>query len=463
MQKNRAEALFDFIESSPTASHAVASCARRLRENGFQELRETQVWDLRPGGAYYVKRGMTAIAAFRLPEKDFRSFLVIAPHGDSPCFKVKENAEISVEGRYTKLNAEVYGGTHLNLWFDRPLSVAGRLMLRTREGVRGVLVDVPRDLALIPSLAIHMNHEVNNGIKRNPQVDMLALFGSGEADFLSLVAEAAGVQKADILSHDLYLYHRRRGMVFGEKQEFLVAPRLDDLECVFSALEAFLSGANSEHVPVLCVFDNEEIGSLTRQGADSTLLSDIMQRIAGCCGKTQEGFAAAVAGSFILSADNGHAVHPNYPEKTDPTNRCYLGGGVLVKNSPRYATDAISSAVFKRLCELAKVPVQVYYNRADIAGGSTLGNILDSHVSAHTVDIGLSQLAMHSPYETGSVEDLEYMIRAMRAFYGASIVFEADGSFSVKTQAGAEGVEDISSGTQLAEGKEDFWTDISSR
>lgn len=201
---------------------------------------------------------------------------------------------------------------------------------------------------------------------------------------------------------------------------------------------------------------------MTRQGADSTLLSDLLRRISGACGKSREAHAAAVAGSFILSADNGHAVHPNYPEKSDPTNRCYLNGGVLVKNSPRYATDAISSAVFKRICELAEVPVQVYYNRSDMAGGSTLGNILDSHVSAHTVDIGLAQLAMHSPYESGGVKDLEYMIRAMQAFYSCSIVFEADGSFVVSTDTSAVREQDVFSGVQLPERSEDLWMDISS-
>lgn len=461
MEENKVQELFDFIENSPTACHTVKSCEERLQAAGYQELRETKAWALTPGQGYYVKRGMTAIAAFRIPGKNFRSFLVVAPHGDSPCFKVKENPEIHVEGNYTKLNAEVYGGTHLNLWFDRPLSVAGRLMLRTPQGVRSVLVDLKRDVALIPSLAIHMNHEVNSGVKRNPQVDMLSLLGEEEADFIQLVAENAGACKADVLSHDLYLYHRMRGRVFGEKATFLAAPKLDDLECVFSALEAFLSSENREHVPVLCVFDNEEIGSMTRQGADSTLLQDVMQRVATACGKSGESFAAAVAGSFILSADNGHGVHPNYPEKSDPTNRCYLNGGVLVKNSPRYATDAISSAVFKRICELAEVPVQVYYNRSDVAGGSTLGNILDSHVSAHTVDIGLAQLAMHSPYESGGVRDLNYLVRAMQAFYSCSLVFEEDGSFSIAAETKEE--QELSSGNQLSESQEDFWMDISSR
>ncbi len=421
--------LFDFIRCCPTASHTAATVRAMLVQAGFCELLETDPWQLEPGGKYFVTRGLSALIAFQVPRRDFRAFSVVAPHGDSPCFKIKESPELRVEGRYTKLNTEVYGGTPLNLWTDRPLSVAGRLAVATEEGVKGVLVDLARDLLLIPGVAIHMNRTVNEGQKLDPQKDTLPLLGGAEADLKKLVAEAAGTAPEAILSWDLYLYSREPGRVFGAQGEFIAATRLDDLECVFAGTKAFLAAENPENVTVLALFDNEEIGSLTRQGADSPFLMDVLERVSLSCGKDREGLLRAIAGGFMLSADNAHAVHPDSPEKSDPTNRCYLNGGVVVKHSPRYATDALTAGVFQRICQRAGVPVQVYYNNSTIPGGGTLGNLSGSHVSLPTVDIGLPQLSMHSPLETAGARDLEHMVRAMEAFYGTALTAPSRGEY----------------------------------
>lgn len=413
--------LFDFIQCSPTASHTAATVRAMLVQAGFTQLLESQPWDLQPGGRYYTTRGMSSLIAFQVPKADFHGFSVVAPHGDSPCFKVKESPELRVDGQYTKLNTEVYGGMQLALWTDRPLSVAGRLAVRTENGVKGVLCDIRRDLLLIPGVAIHMNRGVNEGVKLDPQKDTLPLLGGSQAELKKLVAENAGVAPEDILSWDLYLYSRAQGTVFGAEKEFLAAPRLDDLECVFAAAKAFLAGENRENVTVLSLFDNEETGSLTRQGADSPFLSEVLERISLSCGKSREEHLRAIASGFMLSADNAHAVHPDSPEKSDPTNRCYLNGGVVVKHSPRYASDALTAGLFQRICQKAGVPVQVYYNNSKIPGGGTLGNLSGSHVALPTVDIGLAQLSMHSPYETAGAKDLDYMVWAMQAFYESVI------------------------------------------
>lgn len=414
--------LFDFIQCSPTASHTAATVRAMLVQAGFTQLLESQPWDLQPGGRYYTTRGMSSLIAFQVPKADFHGFSVIAPHGDSPCFKVKESPELQVDGQYTKLNTEVYGGMQLALWTDRPLSVAGRLAVRTETGVKGVLCDIRRDLLLIPGVAIHMNRGVNEGVKLDPQKDTLPLLGGSQAELKKLVAENAGVAPEDILSWDLYLYSRAQGTVFGAEKEFIAAPRLDDLECVFAAAKAFLAGENRENVTVLSLFDNEETGSLTRQGADSPFLSEVLERISLSCGKSREEHLRAIASGFMLSADNAHAVHPDSPEKSDPTNRCYLNGGVVVKHSPRYASDALTAGLFQRICQKAGVPVQVYYNNSKIPGGGTLGNLSGSHVALPTVDIGLAQLSMHSPYETAGAKDLDYMVWAMQAFYESVII-----------------------------------------
>ena len=408
--------LFDFIESCPTACHTAATVGRMLEEAGFTQLQETEPWALEPGRGYFTTRGMSALIAFRVPKKDFRAFSIVAPHGDSPSFKVKESPELRGEG-FTRLNTEVYGGALPKRWVDRPLSVAGRLALRTATGVKAKLVDIPRDLLIIPGLAPHLDRELANQ--------------SAAPDLQKETLPLLGAEKKDVLSHDLYLYVRQRGTVLGTGEELIAAPRLDDLECVFSAVTAFLQSENPENATVCAIFDNEETGSLTRQGADSTLLADVLSRVCQAMGKGEEEKLRAIQGGFLLSADNAHGAHPNYPEKSDPTNRCRLNGGVVVKHSTRYASDAVTAAVFQRICEKAGVPTQAYYNNSKLAGGSTLGNISGSHVSIPTVDIGLAQLSMHSPVETAGARDLGYMVAAMAAFYRSAVTREGEGSYTI--------------------------------
>lgn len=418
---------FDFIESSPSAAHTVAAIKERLLKQGFQEISENERWELEEGGRYFTTRNRTSILAFKFPGKKFNAFSIVAPHSDSPNFKVKTAPEIRVNEAYTRLNTEVYGGMQLGLWLDRPLSVAGKLAVAAENGIETVLTDIKRDLLVIPSLAIHLNREVNKGIELNPQNDTLPLFGGSEADLLELAAQSAGVKKEAVVFYDLYLYNRMRGCVFGADNEFIAAPKLDDLECVYTSLSAFLEAENESNCMVLAVFDNEEIGSLTRQGADSTFLYDCISRICLISGKDEEERIMAIQGGFMLSADNAHALHPNYPQKSDSTNKCLLNGGVVIKHSTRYTTEAFTAAVFKKLCDRAGVLTQTYFNNSRLPGGSTLGNISGSHISIPAVDIGLAQLAMHSPYESAGARDIKYMTEAVKYFYKSRIVMLKDG------------------------------------
>ena len=446
MEKEITQKLFSFIEGAPSPAHTIDMAVKTLKANGFEEILETEKWKLKPGGKYFFVRGLRSLAAFCYPDKDFYAYTVIAPHGDSPCFRIKESPEKKVEAHYTTLNTEVYGGMPLHLWLDRPLSIAGIVAVKQNGSVQTRLLRCENHRFVIPSLAIHQHREVNDGFKWNPQTHLLPLFGDGTADFKALLAEELGVEKSDILSHEMYLYNAEKPMLYGAHNEFAACPKLDDLQCVFSALEAFTSVQNKENVTVFTIFDNEEIGSMTRRGADSDLLSSFLRRIGFAAGKNEEELAAATAASFLLSADNGHAMHPLYPEKCDPTNRCYLNGGPLLKINARYSTDIASGAVFQTLCEKAGVPVQHYFNRSDVPGGSTLGNISTAHVSMHTADIGAPQLSMHSPYETTGVKDTAYLIQVMKAFYASVILWNGTKGFTVKQTGKEEKWQDISSG-----------------
>ncbi len=419
-----AREVLDFIEKSPSCFHAVANVKEMLQEQGFTEVKEAQKWELVPGEGYYVTRNDSALIAFRLPEKPARGFHMTAAHSDSPTFKIKELPEMTVEEHYVKLNTEKYGGMILSTWLDRALSVAGRVVVREGRELVTKLVNVDKDLLVIPNVAIHMNREMNQGVAYNPQCDMLPLFadcseGKKKNAFMKRIAKAAGVKVEDILSHDLFLYPREKGRVLGENGEFLLSPRLDDLQCVFAESRAFCESRPEEYVNVCAVFDNEEVGSGTKQGADSTFLEDTLYRIAEGLGLEKGDYLRMIAESFLISADNAHAVHPNHPEKADPTNRPYVNGGIVIKfhGSQKYATDAVSAAKLKDLCEEAHVPYQTYANRSDIAGGSTLGNISTAHVSVSSVDIGLPQLAMHSAVETAGAKDTFYAVEMMKKFF----------------------------------------------
>lgn len=416
MNTKTAKKLLKFIQKSPTAFQAVEEMKKRLEKEGYKELKEEEHWEIIPGGNYYVTRNNSALIAFSIPKKPVWKFHIMASHSDSPALKIKENPEIEVEKAYIKLNVERYGGMLLAPWFDRPLSVAGRLIVRKDGEIQEKLVTVDKDLLIIPNLAIHMNREVNDGYKYNVQKDMLPLYSSyeGKGSFMKQVAAEAGVEEKDILGHDLFLYDRTAGTIWGADEEFVSAPRLDDIQCAFASFEGFLRGEHKKSIAVHCVLDNEEVGSSTKQGAASTFLKDTLKRINMGLGRTEEEYLMALADSFMVSADNAHALHPNYTDKTDPVNRPVINGGIVIKYNAnqKYCTDGVSAAIFKDICDKAGVPYQTFVNRSDMAGGSTLGNISNTQVPMKTVDIGLAQLAMHSVYETAGVKDTENLAKA---------------------------------------------------
>ena len=415
------EGFLTFVEQSPTAFHSTANFTDMLREKGYRELKETDPWLVDAGGRYFVTRNDSAVIAFAVPESGFNPFRITAAHGDSPAFKLKPEFEDRTGEGYVRLNVEKYGGMIMSSWMDRPLSVAGRLVVREGEGIASRLVNLDRDAVLIPNMPIHFNREINDGYAFDPQKDMLPLYAFGEeaGPLMKELAEAAGVQPEDVIAHDLFLYSRQSGSIWGAGDAFFSCQRIDDLECAYAAMAAFTESGGRETINVCAVFDNEEVGSTTRQGADSSFLYDTLTRLGFALGASDGEIRAAVAGSIMVSADNAHAVHPNHPEKYDKQNRTYMNRGVVIKHNAnqKYTTDAVSSARFQRICEKAGVPVQHFANRSDIRGGSTLGNISNSHVSMETVDIGLAQLAMHSACETAGVKDLDYLITALKAFW----------------------------------------------
>ena len=423
--------LFRFLDESPTCYHAAANAKAALTAAGAVELRESEQWKLEKGTLYVVERGDSALVAFRVPEGPFHGFLMAAAHSDSPTFKVRETAEAASAGNTLRLSVEPYGGGVWRGWLDRPLSVAGRVVIRQGDRLVSRLVNIDRDLLVIPGVAIHMDRSVNKGAELNPAVDLLPLLGCGKEPgaFRKLIAEAAGVREEHLLSTELFLYPRTKAVQTGLNGEFIVSPRLDDLQCVFGCLEGFLAAKPGGSLPVLAVFNNEEVGSNTRQGADSTFLTDVLERIAHGCGLDSEAWKAAVANSFMVSADNAHAIHPAHPEYADKGEFPVLGGGIVIKYNAnqRYTTDAVSGAVFQAICQEAGVPVQRYSNRADLPGGSTLGNISTAHLSVPTVDIGLPQLAMHSVCETAGAADTDLLVKAMTAYFSRDFHRDRDG------------------------------------
>jgi len=433
--------LLSFLDRSPVPYFAVRNMKDMLREAGFTELAEKDRWELEAGGAYFVSRNDSALIAFRIPRERFIGFQLMSSHCDSPVFKIKPDAEITVENRYVKLNVEKYGGMLCAPWFDRPLSVAGRVIVETGEGVGTRLVNIDRDLLIIPNLAIHMNREANDGIKYNIQNDMLPLFrqetpgrkGRGKT-FGDLIAAEAGVKPDQVLDTDLFLYSRMKGTFVGLNREFIASGRLDDLQCAFASLKGIMEAEPGRSVAVHCVFDNEEVGSGSKQGAAGTFLRDVLHRISAALGLGEEDYLRALTSSFMVSADNAHSVHPNHAAKTDPTSRPFMNGGIVIKYSAnqKYTTDAVSGAIFRAICKKAGVPVQTFANRSDMLGGSTLGNISQSQVALNTVDIGLAQLAMHSPYETGGALDTAYLVEAAKTLFGASVEAEGSGSYTIR-------------------------------
>ncbi len=424
--------LISFIKKSPTAFQAVAECSRMLTEAGYTELTESESWNITPGKGYFVTRNGSSVIAFRIPVGHFTGFMVTAAHCDSPSFKLKENAEI--EGKYfVQLSTEIYGGMIRSTWLDRPLSVAGRLLVKTENGIETRLVDFKEPIAIIPNVAPHWNRNVNDNMQYNAAVDLPPLYSMKESGgtFKERAAALAGVSAEDIVTFDLFVYNPQEGVEWGD---FVSAPRLDDLQCAFSSIKAFLTSGTGKGMPICCIFDNEEVGSRTKQGAASTFLQDTLLRIMGCLGKTEEQYRIAVANSMLVSADNAHSTHPNHPELADKNHTVVANGGVVIKYnaSQSYTSDAVSSAMFQTICKEAGVPCQLYTNRADIRGGGTLGNISNTQVSMNSVDIGCAQFAMHSAYETCGAKDTEYMVRAMAAFFQKGITMTKDGNYTIE-------------------------------
>lgn len=424
----RTQALCNFLDASHSMYHAQAQVANALTEAGYSRLSESDQWSIVPGGKYFVTRGGSAVLAFRIPEAAPKGFLMSAAHTDRPCFKVKENGEIS--GNYPRIAVERYGGQILSTWLDRPLSIAGRVMVETENGAEAKLIDIDKDLLLIPNVAIHMNRQVNDGYKWNPVTDVLPLLAGTDAKgkFQALLEDAAG---GKLLGHDLYLYIRQKASVWGLDDAYISSAALDDLECVWGCLQGFLNApASVGSIPMFCAFDSEEVGSCSTQGAASTLLADTLTRI---CIALELDLHRMLAQSFLVSADNAHAVHPNHPELADAGNAPVMGGGIVVKfnSNMKYCTDGLCAALFRKVCQKAGVQLQTYYNRPDIPGGSTLGCISIGQVSVPTIDIGLPQLAMHSCYETAAVSDAIDLEEAMAAYFSSTLEISEAG-FALK-------------------------------
>ncbi len=417
------QGLLSFIDHSPNSYFAVENMRQILLDNGYRELTEENHWEIEAGGSYFVTRNESALIAFKIPEGQSRGFHVMASHCDSPSFKVKINPEMEKAGLYVVLNTEPYGGMIVSPWLDRPLSVAGRVLVSGEDGksVESRLVNVDQDLLMIPNLAIHMNREMNSGYQYNAQTELLPLLGEIDAKdtFMNLIAEEAGVSAEDILDFDLFLYNRMKGTMYGIDRPFIASGRLDDLQCAYASLQGLLASQPQDHIAVHCVLDNEEVGSGSRQGAAGTFLKDVINRIAYSFGYDHEKLLRSLSESFIVSADNAHAVHPFHTDKADPTNAPKLNGGIVIKYNAglKYTTDGLSGAKFRLICQRAGVPYQTYTNRSDHAGGSTLGHILQSQLSVCCVDIGLPQLAMHSPYETAGAKDTAYLIAAAKELF----------------------------------------------
>ena len=421
------KALCEYLDSAKSVYHSIEGLRKRLEDAGYGYLSESTRWKLQPGGKYYTVRGGTALLAFRIPEGEPTGFMMSAGHSDRPTFKMKENPVLN--GKYSRLAVEPYGGMIMSTWLDRPLSLAGRVMVEQGGTLESKVIDVDRDLLMIPNVAIHMNRQVNEGYRWNPAVDMIPLLGDVTEDE-KLMAMLERIAGGKILGHDLYLYVRQGASVWGLNEEFISAPAIDDLTCIWCCLEGFLAAEPSRAIPMFCAFDSEEVGSNSMQGAGSNLLELVMLRICRAMGWEAE---YLLGQSFMVSADNAHAVHPNHPEFADPKNAPVVNDGVVLKfnANQRYTTDGASAALFRSICAKAEVPVQTYCNRADLAGGSTLGNISVTHVSVLSADIGLPQLAMHSCYETAGVKDVAYLEKAMAAVYSTSLEV-VDGQYILK-------------------------------
>ena len=416
--------LISFINESPVAYFAVENVKEMLLKQGYKECFEYSPIKLNKGDKVFFVRNGTSLVALNIGKNAKESFHVVAAHTDSPCFKIKPECD-SKSDIYNRINLAPYGGMIASTWFDRPLSIAGRVIINKENEIESKLINLRDITVMIPNLCIHFNRDINSGYSYNMAVDLQA-FISQDKDGTTLkeiIAKRLKVEKDKIINFDLYIYNKDEGMLWGNAKEYISSPRLDDLECVYAASKAFANTNNDDVINVLYLSDNEEVGSSSRQGADSDTLKVILTRL---CSNLGLDYEKAVANSFLISADNAHAVHPNKPGITDSDNKAYMNKGIAIKfnAAQTYTSDALSSAIFQKICNNANVPYQFFTNRSDLRGGGTLGNILLSHISFNSVDIGLPQLAMHSSYETAGSKDLIYMIKALKEFYGSKIIID---------------------------------------
>jgi len=424
-----AQDLIDFLYDSPTAFHAVENVKKVLENAGFEEVKEEEKWNLKKGGKYYTTKNKSALVAFVVGNGEIENsgFKIIGAHTDSPTFRIKPACEMVVENTYVKLNTEKYGGAILSTWFDRPLSVAGRVVVKGENILypETRLINIKKPILVIPNVAIHMNREVNTGFDINAQRDTLPLLALVNEELekgnylLNAIAKELGVEAKEIVDFDLYLYEYEKGSIIGLMDEFISSSRLDDLQMVHAGINALIDAPVATGTNVMVCFDNEEIGSATKQGADSDMLANILERIALSFGKGREDFFRALAKSFLISADNAHAVHPNSPDKHDPTNRPMVNKGPVIKLNANFAytTDSESSAVYEAICKAAEVPYQKFVNRSDVRGGSTIGPISSTHLNIRSVDIGNPTFAMHSIRELAGVKDHTYAMKSFLEFY----------------------------------------------
>ena len=416
--------LIEFINNSPINFFAIENAKKELLENGYRECFENKDEKLVKGDKVFFVRNGTSLVALDIGENIDTygvNFHIIASHSDSPCFKIKPESDSKTD-IYNKINVEPYGGLIMSTWLDRPLAIAGRVIVETEDGLESRLINLKDNIVMIPNLCIHFNREINKGYQYDPASDLQAFIGQEKEGnpLKDLLAKHLKVEKDNIINFDLYLYNNDQGYLWGTNKEYVSSSRLDDLECVYSSLQAFKESHNPKAINVLYVADNEEVGSSSRQGADSDFLDSILNNV---CDEFGQKYATCIANSFLISADNAHAVHPNKPGISDPNNRPYMNKGIAIKYNAAqsYTSDAVSGAIFQRLCENAEVPYQFFTNRSDIRGGSTLGNILLSHVSLLSVDVGLPQLAMHSAFETAGTHDIKYAIEVFKCFYSSNI------------------------------------------
>lgn len=424
MSNITSENLLAFIKNSPSAFHSILSIVKVLNREGFIRLDENENFNLTNGSKYYVIRNDSSIIAFKIGEElDNYAFNIVASHSDCPSFKIKQIEQL--KGEYNRLNVEGYGGMLCATWFDRPLNIAGRVIVKENNKLVSKFVNFNRNVASIPSVAIHFNRQANDNATYSLATDMFPTISLNNKPFKEILANELNVNADSILQHDLYLINHQDGYFWGLDDEYISSPKLDDLQCAYTTLLGFIKSNNKHNISVYCCFDNEEVGSTTRQGANSNFLDTVLNRINNALNKNSEDFYRALANSFMISADNAHAVHPNHQEFTDSENKVYMNKGIVIKfnASQSYTSDSLSSSIFTKICENVNVPVQYFSNKSGIRGGSTLGNISNSHVSILSVDIGLAQLAMHSACETSGTIDNEYMVSAIKEFYSSVILF----------------------------------------